>query len=144
MGWASCPPKLQSQARCLCHNNFTGKMPVPQRFHRQDACATKISQARFLCHKNFTGKIPVSQRFHRQDSCVTKISQARCLCHKDFTGKMPVPQKFLWGGHLARPKYLKSPKDRPHKQPLQLTLHWDSKQDELASFLTANPSGLCA
>ena len=35
-------------------------------------------------------------------------------------------------------------KDRPHKQPHQLTLHWDSKQDEQASFLTANPSGLCA
>jgi hypothetical protein len=131
----------------------------PKYLHRQDACATKILVGWASCPPKY---------LHRQDACATKIlvgwascppqifAQARCLCHKNScgvgilpapnicTGKMPVPQKFLWGGHLARPKYLKSPKDRPHKQPHQLTLHWDSKQDEQASFLTANPSGLCA
>gem|GEM_PF-5868784 len=77
MGWASCPPKLQSQARCLCHKDFTGKMPVPLIF----------AQARCLCHKN---------------SCGVGILPAPNIC----TGKIPVPQGFLWGGLLARPKYL--------------------------------------
>ena len=87
--------------------DFTGKMSVPQGFHRQDACATGISQARCLCHRDFTGRMPVLQDFkgrmpvlqdfkgfHRQDACATRISQASCLCHKDFTGKMPVLQDF--------------------------------------------------
>ncbi|MEP6487273.1 hypothetical protein NDI43_22330 [Microcoleus vaginatus GB2-A3] len=80
--WISCGVGiLPAQA------SVTGKMPVPQGFHRQDACATRISQASCLRHKN---------------SCGVGILPAPNIC----TGKMPVPQKFLWGGHLARPKYL--------------------------------------
>ncbi|MEG4984391.1 hypothetical protein QUB08_01220, partial [Microcoleus sp. BR0-C5] len=67
-------------------------MPVPQAFHRQDACATSISQARCLCHKHFTGKMPVPQKllwgghlarpkyFHRQDACATKIIVGWASC----------------------------------------------------------------
>ncbi|MEG3931253.1 hypothetical protein QT990_08355, partial [Microcoleus sp. T3_B1] len=94
---------------------------VPQGFHRQDACATRISQARCLCHKDScgvgilpaqtlcTGKMPVPQGFHRQDACATNIlvgwascppklfAQARCLCHKYSCGV----------GILPAPNYLK-------------------------------------
>ncbi|MEG4852653.1 hypothetical protein QUB10_17410, partial [Microcoleus sp. B5-D4] len=53
-------------------------MPVPQGFHRQDACATK-----------------------------NLVGWASCPPQTICTGKMPVPQKILWGGHLARPKLFK-------------------------------------
>ncbi|WP_333291670.1 hypothetical protein [Microcoleus sp. B4-C2] len=52
-------------------------MPVPQGFHRQDACATNIIVG-------------------------WASSPPQTIC----TGKMPVPQILLWGGHLARPNYL--------------------------------------
>ncbi|WP_333250844.1 hypothetical protein, partial [Microcoleus sp. B4-C3] len=100
VGWASCPPKLFAQARCLCHNNScgvgilpaqticTGKMPVPQQFlwgghlarpnylHRQDACATTILVGWASCPPQI-------------------FAQARCLCHNNSCGVGILPAQTI-------------------------------------------------
>ncbi|MEG4306028.1 hypothetical protein, partial [Microcoleus sp. D3_18a_C4] len=83
-GGPKSPPKLFSQARCLCHNNScgVGRRARPNYLHRQDACATKIlvGWAEEPAQTIFTGKMPVPQGFHRQDACATTILVGWASC----------------------------------------------------------------